>query len=330
MPEEPAVAALLATCPDFGARLTPLAAHLAKPQPGFSYTQWEAYLAIYRQREGEKGQRQLAVLRLLGLFDRPASKDCLEALRREPVIAGLTEPLVGLAPREWTLVASRLEEINLLTVQVDGSVDAHPLLREYFGQRVRQQQPETWRAAHRRLYEHLCATTKEGDQPTLEDLQPLYQAVAHGCQAGMQQETCAKVYGDRLEAMATARRELDAAVDSLRRAGQSDHLPCGLLTRGWLRSLTGPRTDSTSSPQAGAGSARGDLDEAWEIAERGPMPLFLADIHLHRTRLFHAVKPYPWVSPRKDLAEARRLIEKHGYWRRKGELEDAEAAASNY
>ena len=28
-----------------------------------------------------------------------------------------------------------------------------------------------------------------------------------------------------------------------------------------------------------------------------------------------------------ELAEARRLIEKHGYWRRKEELEDAEAAA---
>ena len=219
---------------------------------GHAFKAMEAYEKWFL-REGEKGQRQLAVLRLLGLFDRPASKDCLDALRREPVIAGLTEPLVGLAPREWTLVASRLEEINLLTVQVDGSVDAHPLLREYFGQRVRQQQPETWRAAHRRLYEHLCATTKEGDQPKLEDLQPLYQAVAHDCQAGM----------------------------------------------------------------LGHRRARA-------------MPLFLADIHLHRARLFHAVKPYPWESPRKDLAEARRLIEKHGYWRRKGELEDAEAAASNY
>ena len=133
-----------------------------------------------------------------------------------------------------------------------------------------------------------------------------------------------------LEAMATARRELDAAVDSLRRAGQLDDLPRGLLTRAWLRGLTGPRTDSTSSPQAGGGSAQSDLDEAWEISERGPMPLFLADIHLHRARLFRAVKPYPWESPQKDLAEARRLIEKHGYWRRKGELEDAEAAASNY
>jgi hypothetical protein len=72
--------------------------------------------------------------------------------------------------------------------------------------------------------------------------------------------------------------------------------------------------------------SQSDLDEAWEIAERGPMKLFLADIHLHRARLFFREKPYPWESPQVDLAEARRLIEKHGYWRRKEELDDAEAA----
>jgi hypothetical protein len=60
------------------------------------------------------------------------------------------------------------------------------------------------------------------------------------------------------------------------------------------------------------------------------MPLYLADIHLHRARLFGRAKdarelgPYPWHSQQKDLAEARRLIEKHGYGRRKEELEDAE------
>ena len=32
------------------------------------------------------------------------------------------------------------------------------------------------------------------------------------------------------------------------------------------------------------------------------------------------------LSPEEDLKEARRLIEKHGYGRRKEELEDAEAA----
>jgi hypothetical protein len=61
------------------------------------------------------------------------------------------------------------------------------------------------------------------------------------------------------------------------------------------------------------------------------MPLVMADIHLHRARLLGLSKDrpanYPWTSPLNDLAEARRLIEKHGYGRRKEELEDAEAAA---
>ena len=164
---------------------------------GHAFKAMEAYEKWFAG-EGEKGQRPLAILRLLGLFDRPASKDCLDALRAAPVIAGLTEALVGLNPREWKLALSRLEEINLLAVQDDGSVDCHPLLREYFATQLRRQPPEAWRAAHRRLYEHICSTTPDKPQPTLEDLQPLYQAVAHGCQAGLQQEACAKVYFARI------------------------------------------------------------------------------------------------------------------------------------
>jgi hypothetical protein len=112
---------------------------------------------------------------------------------------------------------------------------------------------------------------------------------------------------------------LNIAVTGLRRAGHQHHLPRGLLTRAWLRFLENDSED-----------AQADLDEAWEIAERGPMRLYMADIHLYRARLFHGVKPYPWTSPQEDLAAARKLIEQCGYWRRKEELEDAEAAAKNW
>jgi hypothetical protein len=103
---------------------------------------------------------------------------------------------------------------------------------------------------------------------------------------------------------------ITAAVSSLRSAGMKDHLPRGLLTRAWIRYLSGDEP-----------GCRADLDEAWEIAERGPMPLFQADIQLYRARLFR---------DRAALAEARRLIEKHGYHRRDGELADAEAAAERW
>jgi len=130
-------------------------------------------------------------------------------------------------------------------------------------------------------------------------------------------------------------------VDGLRRAGQLDDLPRGLLTRAWcaFAQATNHRLLNQQKQVVDCEtSAQRDLDEAWDIAERGPMPLFLADIHLYRARLFHAVTPYPWATdsdghprgPHDDLAEARRLIEKHGYWRRKEELEDAEAAARDW
>jgi hypothetical protein len=112
---------------------------------------------------------------------------------------------------------------------------------------------------------------------------------------------------------------VNAAVDILRRAGAQHHLPGGLLTRALYRTVTGDLD-----------GAREDLDEAFEIAERGPMRLHLADIRLHRARLFglslRRPPAYPWTSPRADLAEARKLIETCGYGRRLGELEDAEAA----
>jgi len=79
-------------------------------------------------------------------------------------------------------------------------------------------------------------------------------------------------------------------------SGNITYLPRGLHTRAWLRSLEGKYT--------GIDSAQADLDEAWEIAERGPMPLFMADIHLHRARLFFREAHYPWgrrkpISPKR-------------------------------
>ena len=554
----------------------------AEEQGGHAFRVMAAYETSF-EREGASGQRALALLRLLGLFDRPVTADCFDALRQPPVIAGLTDPLQGLSTPLLNKALSRLESARLLTVHREPgsgsllSLDTHPLLREYFARQLRTQQPDAWRAAHGRLFEHLCTSTEEGEQPTLEDLQPLYQAVAHGCLAGLQQRACDEVYRDRilkgardggfystkklgafgsdlgamacffdqpwqrvspaltdaarvwllhqtafrlralgrltealglmrvgldaqiarsdwkaaatcannlseldlmlgevvaaeqdieqsvtladrsgdafirmairttradalhqagrqaeslrefLEAarilqeiqpynpplyslagaryadlllaapertawqrtalgqpglaegttghhqalqeagqltaqtiriakhnnllldialdhltlarttlftaaltqaepgasdLALAHREADAAVADLRDASRQDYIPRSLLTRAWLRAITGPLT--------GPDSAQADLDEAWDIAERGPMRLHMADIHLYRARLFFRAEPYPWQSPEADLKAARELIERCGYGRRREELEDAEAALAQW
>jgi hypothetical protein len=75
-------------------------------------------------------------------------------------------------------------------------VDCHPLIREHFAEQLKD--TDAWRECHRRLYEHLRVTTPDKPQPTLEDLQPLYEAVSHGCHAGLQHEVYEKVYVARI------------------------------------------------------------------------------------------------------------------------------------
>jgi tetratricopeptide (TPR) repeat protein len=122
-------------------------------------------------------------------------------LRAKPAIRGLTDALVGLGDEQWRRAVARLREVRLLA-PVDPSdpdaLDAHPLVREWFGERARQTNEAGWKAAHSRLYDHLRKTTREGSAPTLPELAPLYHAVAHGCQAGRHKAALAEVYKNRI------------------------------------------------------------------------------------------------------------------------------------
>jgi len=545
---------------------------------GHAFKAIEAYENWLEARDAE-AKRQLVILRLLGLFDRPASSRCLEALRAEPTIPGLTDALAGGSNTAWTIALARLREISLVDFEGDGPVDCHPLIREYFAMQLKTKDPTAWRTGHRRLFEYLSATTNEGDQPTLETLKPLYQAIPHGCQAGLQQEAY-KVWHDRIlgcvkavstkklgafeselgsafcffespwdrispaleeptqawilnhaafclralgrltealepmkvsgeidvklqrwdpsarsfinvselevtlgsldEALDHAKRavayaglsgdtflrvvsrtteanalhqagrradaekrfrraeqmqaentegprlfslrgfqycdlllaraeraawavrdgavsraakqnaikaseavrrrlrekqkwkmlvesapldnaledltlaraamyhdfvlsqfsvssaKMDEVVEQLRRAGYQEFTVQGLLTRAWCWFAHSEHAlhDREAEALEWWNRSKNDLDEAWEIATRAPMPLYVADTHLYRARLFGGMKhegprtTYPWESPEHDLKEARRLIEKHGYWRRKEDLDGAEAARS--
>ncbi len=504
---------------------------------------------------GIQGERQLSVLRLVGLFDRPVDSGCIAALLRQPEIPGVTDKLVGISEADWNLAVTSLIESRLLLAQDrpsptgcrDAALDAHPLIREYFASEIAKQNPDGWRQAHKRLYEHLRDSTQHKEQPTLRDLQPLYEAACHACDASLhadafelykkrivrepdylpitklgafdselallkrffhcrwsqpvdelpddskalalnlagaalraasrlseafeatkaalssrreQQEwekasknasalseiallrgrldeaerfaietiehadrsndarmrvasrtilarTC-NYLGDRSRAARLFREAeglqaglnparkvlysfqafryceflldvgqhdevlrrcpallacalkrgakteialfklckglaqlvgaskskstdhslslgcLEEAVDGLSDAGRSDYLPCGHLGRASTRAAAGDMEGS-----------RLDLDEAWLLAERAAMPLFLADIHLHRVRLFCGVRPYPWDQdsagnprgPKDDLAAACMISEECRYGRLKHALASLSAVS---
>ena len=207
---------LLAASREFGNHaltLTLLGGYLSRACGGDVRRRKEVDLAGADQRKGGYALRvigtyarwlgeglELAVLGLLGLFDRPAGPKSLAALRAKPAIPGLTEPLMDLGEEDWQLALSNLREHGLL-VPADphqpGILDAHPLVRVSFQEELEKQWPEAWQAGNLRLYEHL---QKEApDLPdTLEAMEPLFTAVVHGCRAGRQQEAYREVYRRRI------------------------------------------------------------------------------------------------------------------------------------
>jgi tetratricopeptide (TPR) repeat protein len=143
------------------------------------------------------GKPELAILRMLGFFDRSATTVEIAALLAEPVIVGLTDTLKGVDTIAWNEAVTTLRDVGLLAGGAEGAaaekLDAHPLVREYLGEQVRLGQAEAWSEGHRRLYEHFKQMVKERPE-TPADMAPLYEAVVHGCLAGRGHEALDEVW----------------------------------------------------------------------------------------------------------------------------------------
>jgi serine/threonine protein kinase len=129
---------------------------------------------------------ELSVLRMLGLFDRPADEKALGSLVRPPAICGLTESLTDLSSAEWRTLLAKLRRARLLTGEdpnSPGHLDTHPLVREYFGEQLRTRRTETWKECNRRLYHHYRELAPEYPD-SLRAMEPLFLAVICGCHAG--------------------------------------------------------------------------------------------------------------------------------------------------
>ena len=140
-----------------------------------------------------EGSPELDILYMMGLFDRPIPVGAAVALKEGPVIEGVTTNLQNLSHAQWQYALERLRKLELLArhdrVESKNAVlDCHPLIREYFGQKLREQNPEGWKAGHKRLYYYYKELPEKEYPDTLNEMEPLFAAVAHGCQAGLHQE----------------------------------------------------------------------------------------------------------------------------------------------
>jgi hypothetical protein len=152
-----------------------------------------------------KGKPELDLLYVMGLFDRPAPLAAIEALKQKPVIKDLTNSLQRLSDEDWDFTLQHLRDLRLLAEKDEHSpdiVDRHPLIHEHFGEKLKANNPKAWQEAHSRLYDYYKNLPEKlyGKflPDTLEEMEPLFAAVAHGCQAGRHQEANTDIYFGRI------------------------------------------------------------------------------------------------------------------------------------
>jgi predicted ATPase len=144
---------------------------------------------------------ELSVLRMLGLFDRPAEGKAIAALLKPPAIPGLTESLTNLSPTEWRTILARLRRARLLAGEDPhdpGYVDTHPLVREYYGEQLRGQRSEAWKECNKRLFNYYRTLAPQLPD-SFAEMEPLFLAVICGCNAGLFREALHEVYLPRIQ-----------------------------------------------------------------------------------------------------------------------------------
>jgi len=144
---------------------------------------------------------ELAILRMLGLFDRPADEQTFGVLLKPPAIPGLTESLTDLGSTEWQTILAKLRRARLLAGEDPhnpGQLDTHPLVRELFGKQLRSQQTDAWKECNRRLYHYYQAVAPQLPN-SFREMEPLFSAVICGCNAGLFREALHDVYIPRIQ-----------------------------------------------------------------------------------------------------------------------------------
>ncbi len=164
-----------------------------------------------------KDKAELEVLHLLGLFDRPVEMEVIEILKngiaekkeekgfwkklfsrpKPNPIANLTSKIARQSPIQWEQTLNHLRELSLLG-ESKLVLDCHPLIRTYFGEQLQKDQSEAWKAAHERLYEYYAQKPEKHLPDTIEEMEPLFLAVRHGCLAGKYQAAFNDIFWERI------------------------------------------------------------------------------------------------------------------------------------
>ncbi|MEQ1707493.1 MAG: TIR domain-containing protein [Terricaulis sp.] len=145
------------------------------------------------RRNETASARQLEIMRLLGLFNRPCSIAALLAITNGDPIKGLVEACAHIDENKLNHAIHELRRIGLIlpsNPDFKGQIDAHPSVRGYYSNilATATKVPEgSVTTAHLRLFRYFKAIVPSTPR-TLADFLPAFSAISHGASAGQMDE----------------------------------------------------------------------------------------------------------------------------------------------
>lgn len=148
----------------------------------------------YLQREGKI---ELDILKLVGFFDRAISIEVINVLKNKPLIENINDNLIEVSERDWKYALDNLKKLHLISSN-EKILDTHPLVREYFSKYIFDEYKDSYIKGHYRLYKYYEELPEKELPDTIEEMEPLFQAIYHGCKALKYDEVHYNIYFKRI------------------------------------------------------------------------------------------------------------------------------------
>jgi hypothetical protein len=142
------------------------------------------------------------IMLAVGLFDRPVP---LSLIRNLPKTGGQGS-LHELGRASSARLSEAIAELRSGRLLVEASEEAgpadelecHPLIREWFGNKLRDEDEPGWRSANSAIYDKLVSMGPTRDDPSKGDLMVLYQAIPHGVKAGRAEDAYSDLFRTKM------------------------------------------------------------------------------------------------------------------------------------
>ena len=144
--------------------------------------------------EKQLTETQRSFMKIFSLFRRAVRADNFEGVFRSKMETSLNQVLRDMPEFSFIRMKDNLCDRRLISKGQDDTYTTHPLIKGYFESIMNE---DDKKACHRKIYEYI-GTFAPGKPETLEEMEPLFEQVYHGCAANLYDEAYHTVYRQKI------------------------------------------------------------------------------------------------------------------------------------